>query len=76
MRVFIVCSSTVAWSPRTPELTPLDFFFWDHMKQRVYFEPYIREQLWEQFVAVENEILENPNMSMCMVLSSVSLSEH
>lgn len=29
----------VAWPPRSPDLTPLDFFLWGHMKQYVYRTP-------------------------------------
>lgn len=54
---------TVAWPPRSPDLTLLDFFLWGHMKQRVYFEPVsTREKLWNIIVMVDNEIRENPRM--------------
>ena len=26
----------VAWSPRSPDLTPLDYYLWGHMKTLVY----------------------------------------
>ena len=26
----------VAWAPRSPDLTPLDYYLWDHMKTLVY----------------------------------------
>ncbi|XP_076237366.1 uncharacterized protein LOC143181061 [Calliopsis andreniformis] len=26
----------VAWPPRSPDLTPLDFFLWEYVKQKVY----------------------------------------
>ncbi|GBO16290.1 hypothetical protein AVEN_146960-1 [Araneus ventricosus] len=29
----------VAWPPRSPDLNPLDFFFWGHMKSSVYETP-------------------------------------
>ena len=29
-------SGTTAWPPRSPDLTPLDFFFWGYMKDIVY----------------------------------------
>ncbi|GBN90155.1 hypothetical protein AVEN_67910-1 [Araneus ventricosus] len=29
----------VEWPPRSPDLTPLDFFFWGHMKGQVYATP-------------------------------------
>ena len=27
---------TVEWSPRSPDLNPMDFYFWGHLKQIVY----------------------------------------
>lgn len=30
---WIGCGGTVAWPPRSSDLTPLDFFLWGHMKQ-------------------------------------------
>jgi hypothetical protein len=46
---------TVAWPPRSPNLTPLDFFFWGTIKQKVYFEvPNTREELISRIVAVGN----------------------
>ena len=27
---------TVEWAPRSPDLTPMDFYFWGHLKQIVY----------------------------------------
>jgi hypothetical protein len=28
----------VEWSARSPDLTPLDFYLWDHLKAQVYAE--------------------------------------
>lgn len=30
--------TTIAWPPRSPDLTPLDFFFWGYLKNAVYKE--------------------------------------
>jgi hypothetical protein len=30
------CGWPVAWAPRSPDLTPLDYYFWGHMKTLVY----------------------------------------
>lgn len=30
----------ISWPPRSPDLTPLDFYFWGHVKSIVYAEPY------------------------------------
>lgn len=54
---------TVAWPPRSPDLTPLDFFFWGTMKQRVYHEvSSTREELISKIIAVGNEIRESRDM--------------
>ncbi|XP_076666296.1 uncharacterized protein LOC143367911 [Andrena cerasifolii] len=29
----------VAWPPRSPDMTPLDFFFWGYLKDEVYRQP-------------------------------------
>jgi hypothetical protein len=34
----------VSWPPRSPDLTPLDFFFWGHMKSLVYDTPVESEE--------------------------------
>ncbi|GBM11235.1 hypothetical protein AVEN_267807-1 [Araneus ventricosus] len=36
---WIGCGVPVAWPPRSPDLNPLDFFFWGHMKSLVYEMP-------------------------------------
>lgn len=36
---FIGPGGTVLWPPRSPDLNPLDFFLWGHLKNYVYFEP-------------------------------------
>jgi len=30
------CGGPVAWPPRSPDLTPLDYYLWGHMKTLVY----------------------------------------
>ncbi|ERL85978.1 hypothetical protein D910_03392 [Dendroctonus ponderosae] len=34
----------VNWPPRPPDLTPMDFFFWGHIKSLVYRTPVQNEQ--------------------------------
>ncbi|GBM70077.1 hypothetical protein AVEN_237189-1 [Araneus ventricosus] len=31
-------SAVMAWPPRSPDITPLDFYLWGHVKQHVYSE--------------------------------------
>lgn len=47
----------VAWPPRSPDLTPLDFFLWGTMKQRVYVTvPNTREELIQKIMEVGDEM--------------------
>ena len=34
----------VSWPPRSPDLTPLDFFLWGHMKSLIYATPVESEE--------------------------------
>lgn len=53
----------VAWPPRSPDLTPLDFFLWGTMKHRVYFDvPNSREELISKIIATGNELREDREM--------------
>jgi hypothetical protein len=36
---WIGCESPKAWPPRSPDLTPVDFFLWDCVKDQVYVSP-------------------------------------
>lgn len=41
----------IAWPPRSPDLNPLDFFFWGYLKNFVYFKPVeTRQELWQKIV--------------------------
>lgn len=47
----------VAWPARSPDMTPLDFYFWGHMKQLVYSTPIeSREELLQKVIAAANQI--------------------
>lgn len=51
----------VAWPPRSPDLTPLDFYLWGWMKQKVYFDPvHTRDELVERIHAAAAEIKADP----------------
>lgn len=48
------------WPPRSPDLTPMDFFFWGAMKEKVYFrEISSLEELQEKINAVAEEMRSN-----------------
>lgn len=47
----------IMWPPRSPDLNPLDFFYWGHMKQLVYAEPSnTREELLQKINAAAEQI--------------------
>jgi hypothetical protein len=51
------------WPPRSPDLTPLDFFLWGHIKARVYRTPVLNEddlieRIFEAARSVDVEMLE------------------
>lgn len=53
----------VHWPPRSPDLTPMDFFLWGHMKAEVYKnKPQTRVELIERILNVTQTIRDNPAM--------------
>lgn len=53
----------VSWPPRSPDLNPLDFFFWGHLKELVYSTPVnTREELLLRITRYSNQIRNNPGM--------------
>jgi hypothetical protein len=70
-RRWIGRNGPVLWPPRSPDLTPLDFFFWGHMKSQVYDlrpSPESREELLSRINAVietvTQEMLNNIHHSL------------
>ena len=52
------------WLPRSPDITPLDFFLWSYVKDRVYRTPVrdvetLQSQIIEVLATVNEEMLEN-----------------
>ena len=52
------------WPPRSPDLTPCDFFLWGFKKTRVFRVPVrdileLRERITEAFAEVTNDMLAN-----------------
>ena len=55
-------NAPVQWPPRSPDLNPLDFFFWSHLKGLVYRTPvHSREELWNRILAEAHSITQNPD---------------
>jgi hypothetical protein len=52
----------VAWPPRSPDLTPLDFFLWGHVKQLVYVTPPqdvndLEQRILDAFAQIDGEAI-------------------
>lgn len=53
----------VAWPPRSPDLTPLDFFLWGHVKTLVYATPVETvEELTARILAACEEVQQTPGI--------------
>ncbi len=52
----------IEWAPRSPDLTPCDFFLWEYLKQKVYSKTvkdfaHLRRRIAEEVVRIEPETL-------------------
>lgn len=53
----------IAWPPRSPDMTPLDFFVWGHVKSLVYETPVNNvEELVARIILAFDDIREHPAM--------------
>ncbi|GBN59304.1 hypothetical protein AVEN_178896-1 [Araneus ventricosus] len=70
----------VEWPPRSPDLTPLDFFLWEHIKGQVYATPPttwqdLRRRITDACASVTPAILHNvqreiqSRVQMCIVVN-------
>jgi hypothetical protein len=51
----------VAWPPRSPDLNPIDFYLWVHVKNEVYSTPITNvDELWDRIVATFDAIRKLP----------------
>lgn len=54
---------TVAWPPRSPDMTPMDYFLWGTMKQEVYSSPVnTLEELENRIRNCAERLKQNPDM--------------
>ena len=67
----------VAWPPRSPDLKPLDFYLWDHMKTFVY-ENNVdsRTALRDRIFAAAEHICSHPNNIASATLSLLMRAEN
>ena len=51
----------ITWPPRSPDLNPIDFYFWGHVKNKDYSTPFTNvNEFWERIVATFNAIRNRP----------------
>lgn len=60
---------TLGWPPRSPDLTPLDFFLWGFIKNKVYATPPnsladLKQKIINAFTTVTVDMLENVQQTM------------
>jgi len=52
------------WSPRSPDITPLDFFLWGYVKDKVFSTPVpditnLKARITDAFATITEHMLEN-----------------
>jgi len=52
------------WPPRTPDITPLDFFLWGYVKDKVFSTPApditnLKARITDAFATITEDMLEN-----------------
>lgn len=71
---------TIEWPPRSPDLTPLDFFLWGYLKSKVYQNKpqninELKERIRIQVAQITPEVLENVREEFAARLSHCILAE-
>jgi hypothetical protein len=57
----------VAWPPRSPDLNPIDFYLWGHVKNYVRSTPVTNvDELWERILATFDTIRKRPSLLECV----------
>ena len=56
----------VVWPPRSPDLNPINFYLWDHVKNEVYSTPVTNDELWECILATCDVIRNRPGQLECV----------
>jgi len=52
------------WPPRSPDITPLDFFLWEYVKDKVFSTPvpgitHLKARIKDAFATITEDMLEN-----------------
>ncbi|GBL90306.1 hypothetical protein AVEN_130398-1 [Araneus ventricosus] len=77
----------VEWPLRSPDLTPLDFFLWGHIKGTVYTTPpptfqYLRRRITDAYASVTPAMLHNvqreiqTRVQMCIVANGEHFEQY
>ena len=56
--------SQTPWPPRSPDITPLDFFLWGYVKDKVFSTPVpditdLKARITDDFATITEDMLEN-----------------
>ncbi|GBM52699.1 hypothetical protein AVEN_21458-1 [Araneus ventricosus] len=84
---FIGYGGFVEWPPRSPDLTPLDFFLWGHIKGQVYATPTptledLRRRITDACASVTPAMLHNvqreiqSKVKMCIVANGERFKQY
>jgi hypothetical protein len=69
--------SPVAWPPRSPDLNPLDFFLWGHLKSLVYATPVnTQQELWQRVWVACDTVKTSPGVLSVFVSPLFVVLEH
>ena len=63
MRV-IALNHEIKWPPRSPDLTPCDFFLWGHLKDNIYTSPRARIVAAVETLRGQRDVIRNAVRSM------------
>ncbi|KZC04452.1 hypothetical protein WN55_04258, partial [Dufourea novaeangliae] len=74
---WIGCGGEFLWPPRSPDLTPLEYFLWDALKDMVHREPTItpenmKERIREAFSMLATETIQSAASSLINKLHQCS----
>jgi hypothetical protein len=51
----------VVWAPHSPDLNPINFYLWGHIKNEVYVTPVTNvDELWERIISTFDAIRNRP----------------
>ena len=73
MNPSLTAGGDVAWPPRSPELTPLDFYLWGHMKTLVYETKVDSKAALRDRIFAAAELMRNHSDNIASATQSLSM---